>query len=156
MITYFWTYNNLIILISLLSILNNQTIIGQTSVDYNENYNKYRIVAYQNPDEQIFSISNVVSVEKPYVLYSPNSFSPDGDGINDFFGIRGQGITDFQIEIFNRWGQMVFKSHSIDDKWDGTFKNKALPTGTYIYKVKTTSYGDEQLLVKSGTISLVR
>ena len=51
---------------------------------------------------------------------------------------------------------MVFKSRSIDDRWDGTFKNKALPTGTYIYKVKTTSYGDEQLLVKSGTISLVR
>ena len=46
-------------------------------------------------------------MEKPYVIYSPNSFSPDGDGINDFFKVRGQGIIDFQIEIFNRWGQMV-------------------------------------------------
>ena len=73
-----------------------------------------------------------------------------------FLVLEDKELLIFQIEIFNRWGQMVFKSHSIDDKWDGTFKNKALPTGTYIYKVKTTSYGDEQLLVKSGTISLVR
>ena len=41
------------------------------------------------------------------------------------------------MEIFNRWGQMVFKSFNINQKWDGTFRNKDLPTGTYIYKIKT-------------------
>ena len=153
---HFSTYNYLTILTFILIILNSLNFTGQTNIDYNENYNKYRIVAYQNSDEQIFSISNVVSVEKPYALYSPNAFSPDGDGLNDFFSVSGQGINDIQVEIFNRWGQMVFKSYSPEDKWDGTFRGKDLPTGTYIYKIKTTSYENNQKLMKSGTISLVR
>ena len=153
---HFSTYNYLTILTSILIILNSLNFTGQTNIDYNENYNKYRIVAYQNSDEQIFSISNMVSVEKPYAVYSPNAFSPDGDGLNDFFSVSGQGINDIQVEIFNRWGQMVFKSYSTEDKWDGTFRGKDLPTGTYVYKIKTTSYENNQKLIKSGTISLVR
>ena len=99
---------------------------------------------------------NAVVVEKPYALYSPNAFSPDGDGINDFFKISGQGMIDFQIEIFNRWGQMVYKSLDLSNGWDGTFKGKNLPTGTYVYKIKTSKYGLEQKLVKSGSVALVR
>ena len=136
---HFSTYNYLTILTFILIILNSLNFTGQTNIDYNENYNKYRIVAYQNSDEQIFSISNVVSVEKPYALYSPNAFSPDGDGLNDFFSVSGQGINDIQVEIFNRWGQMVFKSYSTEDKWDGTIRGKDLPTVTYVYKIKTNS-----------------
>ena len=67
-----------------------------------------------------------------------------------------QGIIDFEMEIFNRWGQMVFKSSNINQKWDGTFRGKDLPTGTYIYKIKIITYGENQKSVKSGTISLVR
>ena len=52
----------------------------------------------------------------------------DGDGLNDFFKVSGQGIIDFEMEIFNRWGQMVFKSSNINEKWDGTFRGKDLPT----------------------------
>ena len=51
---------------------------------------------------------------------------------------------------------MVFKSYSSDEQWYVTFKNKDLPSGTYIYKVKTTTYGDNQKIIKSGTISLIR
>ena len=52
----------------------------------------YRIVAIQNQNENIISISNTVSIEKPLTLYAPNAFSPDGDGVNDHFQIRGQGV----------------------------------------------------------------
>ena len=156
MMKNFWKYNYLIILTFFISNLSSLNFIGQINLEYNEYYNKYRLVAFQNTNDQIYSISNAVSVEKPYVIYSPNAFSPDGDGINDFFNVSVQGINDFQLEIFNRWGQMVFKSYSSDEQWDGTFKNKDLPSGTYIYKVKTTTYGENQKIIKSGTISLIR
>lgn len=125
-------------------------------IKYDENLNIYKIVAVKNQNEQITSTSNIVTVEKPYAIYAPNAFSPDGDGLNDFFKVSGQGVIDFEMEIFNRWGQMVFKSSNINHKWDGTFRGKDLPTGTYIYKIKIITYGENQKSVKSGTISLVR
>lgn len=133
-------------------------ITSQTNneLEYNENLNIYRVVALRNQNDQIVSISNAVSVEKPYALYSPNAFSPDGDGINDFFKVSGQGMIDFVIQIYNRWGQMVYKSTDLSQGWDGTFKGKNLPTGSYVYKIKTSKYGVEQKLVKSGSIALVR
>ena len=133
-------------------------ITSQTNneLEYNENLNIYRVVALRNQNDQIVSISNSVSVEKPYALYSPNAFSPDGDGINDFFKVSGQGMIDFVIQIYNRWGQMVYKSTDLSQGWDGTFKGKNLPTGSYVYKIKTSKYGVEQKLVKSGSIALVR
>ena len=125
-------------------------------INYDENLNIYRVVALKNQNSPIESVSNAVSVEKPYALYSPNAFSPDGDGINDLFKISGQGMNDFKIEIFNRWGQMVYKSIDLSNGWDGTFKGKKLPTGTFVYKIKTSKYGVEQKLVKNGTVALVR
>ena len=144
----------LIVLISCnVALINAQ---ASSFINYDENLNIYRVVALKDQNNSIESVSNAVIVEKPYALYSPNAFSPDGDGINDFFKISGQGMIDFQIEIFNRWGQMVYKSIDLSNGWDGTFKGKNLPTGTYVYKIKTSKYGVEQKLVKSGSVALVR
>ena len=110
----------------------------------------------QNDEGCADSISKQLLIENNLIYYFPSSFTPDGDGLNDVFNVSGQGIIDFQMEIYNRWGQMVFKSFSINQKWDGTFRGKDLPTGTYVYKIKIISYGDNQKSVKSGTISLVR
>jgi gliding motility-associated-like protein len=129
---------------------------AQNSITYNDQFNSYRVVAFQDTNELVFSTSNAVTVEKPYALYTPTAFSPDGDGINDYFSISGQGLLDAQVEVYNRWGQMVFKSYSLDQKWDGSFKGKPVPTGSYTYKIKTTSYGDNQKIVGSGIVSLVR
>ena len=97
-----------------------------------------------------------VTEENSYSLYSPTVFSPDGDGINDLFKVYGRGISDYKIEIFTRWGHMVYKSNELNEGWDGTFKGKDLPTGTYVYKIKTSKNSDDKKLVKSGTIALVR
>ena len=51
---------------------------------------------------------------------------------------------------------MVYKSFQLNEGWDGTFKGKNLPTGTYVYKIKTSKYSDDKKLIKSGTIALVR
>ena len=121
---------------------------------YDDNIDSYRLIAVSN--DSIESISNTISVEKPYALYAPNAFSPDGDGINDYFNVVGQGLTNYIIEIYNRWGQMVFKSTNIINQWDGKFQQINSPPGTYVYKIKTTDFGTELKLIKSGTVSLVR
>jgi len=148
--------HSLILLILIFSNVSINYAQASSDLNYDENLNIYRVVALRNQNNLIESVSNAVVVEKPYALYSPNAFSPDGDGINDFFKISGQGIIDYQIEIFNRWGQMVYKSLDLGKGWDGTFKGKNLPTGTYVYKIKTSKYGVELKLVKSGSVALVR
>ena len=150
--------NPLSLSLTVLMLSNMVLMFSQSNSDlqYDENFNIYRVVAIRNQNDQVESISNAVIVEKPYALYSPNAFSPDGDGINDFFKISGQGMSDFQIEIYNRWGQMVYKSSDLSNGWDGTFKGKKVPTGTYVYKIKISKYDFEQKLVKSGSVALVR
>ena len=117
----------LILILSSIYISNAQ---ANSDLNYDENLNIYRVVALRNQNNSIESVSNAVVVEKPYALYSPNAFSPDGDGINDLFKISGQGIVDFQIEIYNRWGQMVYKSSNLSKGWDGTFKDYTSDTYT--------------------------
>lgn len=54
-------------------------------------------------------------------LYIPNAFTPDNDGFNDAFFAKGENITDFEMEIYNRWGELVFESDNIQKAWDGSF-----------------------------------
>ena len=149
-------FRSLIILILTVFILSN-SYLSQTASDtiYDPYFNIYRIVAIKNNENEIKSISNTIKVKKPYTLYIPNAFSPDGDGINDFFKIWGQGITSIEIEIYNRWGQMVFKSFSLEEQWDGKFNSKDSPSGSYVYRVKTMDSGNMEFL-ESGTVSLIR
>ena len=123
---------------------------------HSQNVETYRIVAIQNQNENIISISNTVSIEKPLTLYAPNSFSPDGDGINDHFQIKGHGVEDYTLEIYNRWSQMVFQSEDINTRWNGEYRGKQVPVGTYVYQVKGISVSGNEVLVKYGFVVLVR
>ena len=128
-----------------------QNILTQSNFSSTYNSNNYIFPGLLQP-----GILNTVIEENSYSLYSPTVFSPDGDGINDLFKVYGQGILDFKIEVYTRWGHMVYKSFQLNEGWDGTFKGKNLPTGTYVYKIKTSKYSDDKKLIKSGTIALVR
>ena len=123
---------------------------------YNENLDIYRIVAVRNQNDQIVSVSNTISVEKPLAIYAPNAFSPDGDGINDEFNVVGQGNIDYKLEIFNRWGQMVFNAQDINTAWTGDFQGNPAPMGTYVYKVKTKAFSGGEKMLKTGTVVLIR
>ena len=97
---------------------------------------------------------NVVNndINNCYKLFLPTVFSPDGDGINDFFQAYGLDKEGLEIEVYNRWGQMVYKSTLSSLNWDGTFIGKKLPNETYVYRV---FYQDGSLKL-DGTISIVR
>lgn len=88
-------------------------------------------------------------------LLIPNAFTPNGDGLNDEFGILNSYIIEeFKFfEIYDRWGAKVFTTTNKDEKWDGSHKS-ALNSGLYVYKVVYTCRGKE--LVKTGHVSILR
>src|SRR5690606_4766672 len=94
----------------------------------------------------------------------PNAFTPGtrgqgrggGDGINDVFLPVTDGVTDFHMQIYDRWGTLVFESRSKESGWDGYDRNgRLLPAGVYVYKIVVrTSEGENA--TRAGDVTLIR
>jgi gliding motility-associated-like protein len=78
-----------------------------------------------------------VQINGVYLLYIPNAFTPNDDGKNDIFRAFGYDLelTEFTMAIYNRWGELLFKTNNIDNGWDGTSNGKKTPAGTYVWKI---------------------
>jgi gliding motility-associated-like protein len=95
------------------------------------------------------------TINPPMFIYGPNSFTPDGDGVNDSFKFKGMGIETFELLIFNRWGDLLFSSNNIENGWNGTYKGNKVPVGAYVYKVRAESY-EKIVHEKIGSVSVLR
>ncbi len=91
----------------------------------------------------------------PDRLFVPNSFSPNGDGLNDRLMVYGYGVQDIRFMVFNQWGEKVFETTSQSAGWDGMYKGKAQPSGVYMY-VCTATLTDGTKLDMKGSINLIR
>ena len=95
------------------------------------------------------------------ILHVPNAFSPNGDGVNDFFTVFGQAVLDYEIRVFNRWGELVYLSDDAGevgntaDGWDGRYRGEPQPLGTYVYTITATG-GDGVTVQRTGQVTLVR
>lgn len=116
-----------------------------------QNYDMYRVVTYSNDSVEIVSMSNTILVPQARMLFVPNAFSPDNDNTNDYFQVMGKGLDGLTIEIYNRWGQMVFEAPHLNERWDGTYRGVPCPIGTYVYQLKLNNK-----IVQSGTVTLVK
>ena len=90
----------------------------------------------------------------PFV-FIPSAFSPNDDGENDVFFVRGEEIESMELFVYNRWGQQIFQS---DDKaigWDGRFKNELLAPDVYGYYVRATCFNGDEFF-KKGNVTLLR
>lgn len=99
------------------------------------------------------------AIEGLYVtegIYIPNVFTPNGDGQNDVFHVSTNGMKTYNIEIFNRWGEKVFQSNSLEIDWDGTTSSGIEEsTGQYYYIVKVSDFANKQYVYK-GYVELLR
>jgi gliding motility-associated-like protein len=116
---------------------------------------KYRVTAYKLGNTGISSLSNIADAAPKPVLYIPSAFTPNGDGVNDIFFAKGDGIRKFSLAIYDRWGEVVFYSDDINKGWDGTFKGeKILNTDVFTYHVKAFGL-DAALTEQRGLVTLI-
>ncbi|MBL7941689.1 MAG: gliding motility-associated C-terminal domain-containing protein, partial [Flavobacteriales bacterium] len=107
--------------------------------------------------------SMLVVEECEGVIYVPNAFTPDGDGINDVFMALGENIESFKMQIWNRWGELLFESNDMGTPWLGQRRDGEyfVPNGVYLYRITyRTTQGvgvtAEEDIELMGHISLVR
>jgi gliding motility-associated-like protein len=115
----------------------------------------YRVIAYRNGDTTITSQSNYTDVYPNLSVYIPNAFTPNGDGINDTFGVKGVDIGQFELVIYDRWGAEIFSTSNPNVQWDGKYKGHDAEGGVYAYKFTAMGIGKGET-EKSGTVTLVR
>jgi gliding motility-associated-like protein len=92
----------------------------------------------------------------PEIMYIPTIFSPNDDGINDFFEVFGEGFTLKKMSIFDRWGNQIFYSEKPDANWNGSFRNEASPPSIYTYHLEYQDFKRNVLRYKKGDMMLVR
>jgi gliding motility-associated-like protein len=102
-------------------------------------------------DGCIEQITDSVVIEDNYVIYFPTSFTPNGDGLNDLFMPLGGGIEEFKLEIYNRWGNVIFTTVNKSQAWDGYGHGQ----DNYIWKVylKDNKGVDREMI---GSVTLLR
>lgn len=85
-------------------------------------------------------------VAPDFTVYIPDAFTPDDNGVNDRFWVRGTGITSFQMQIFDRWGKELHFSEDMDEGWAGDVNRNgsAVQNGTYVYRVMVTDLMGEE------------
>jgi gliding motility-associated-like protein len=89
-------------------------------------------------------------------VWIPSAFSPDGDGINDLWGWSGECLPkDFSVDVFDRWGELIYTSTNPFKPWDGSYGGKPAPIGVYVYRVGYQLLYQERKEVK-GSVTLVR
>jgi gliding motility-associated-like protein len=88
-------------------------------------------------------------------IYVANAFTPNGDGKNDVVYVHSETIKSMKFYIYDQWGELLYKSDSQQNGWDGTYKGKKEPVGVYVYYVEAV-LTDGQQITKKGTITLLK
>ena len=102
--------------------------------------------------------TKVIYVNADLFIHIPNGFSPNGDGINDTYGLAGmtQGVFQMEMDIYNQWGEKVFHSNNVNDRWDGTYQGEPAQQGVYLFRVKYTNPKQTKWYYDNGEIHLLR
>lgn len=105
------------------------------------------------------STTDVIEVKKDCYIDVPNAFTPNGDGVNDYFFPRqylSKHVTGFKMQVFNRWGEVVFETTNTDGRgWDGRYNNQDQPGGVYIYIIDVMIEGTKPEHY-TGNVTLLR
>jgi len=110
---------------------------------------------YNCPD----TIQKAVRLYEDVIFYVPNTFTPDGDEFNDMFQpVFSQGVNpyDFELKIYNRWGELIFETHNFDEGWDGTYGGKVAKDGTYLWTIEFGWKSQSIRQKHTGHVNLLR
>lgn len=117
----------------------------------------YRVVAYKSGGVLVRSTSNTVENIHYFDLHIPNTFTPNGDGLNDTFSAitaTGWGLSSYSMLIYNKYGQLLYETDDIDSPWDGTYEDKVVKSDSYVYKIFATGTAGGVVDI-SGTVTVL-
>ena len=106
----------------------------------------------------IDSTQQTVIVYPEVLIYAPNTFTPDGDEFNQDWRVYMEGIDvfDWNIQIFNRWGQLVWESDDINIGWDATYQGKLVEDGTYVWIIRTKDLLNDNKYTFNGHVNVIK
>ncbi len=141
-------------------------IEGETSTEFSPGYiypaepNGYEVkLIVSNAFGCSDSLTRTISIGSGITYYIPNSFTPNGDGVNPVFIpviTDGLDLNEYEFVIYNRWGEKVFETKDVNIGWDGTFEGKPAPAGIYTWDFRMKHlYGPDVEKVQ-GHVTLIR
>jgi gliding motility-associated-like protein len=114
------------------------SFVKNPSKVYDDNGKFPVMLVVKNEYGCVDTVYKVITIEEDVNIFIPNTFTPNDDGVNDVFNVKGLGLKKegYLMEIFDRWGTLVYVSRDIDKGWDGTIKGVKATDGVYIYSVR--------------------
>lgn len=114
-------------------------------------------VTNSNNCSDIYNLPIIIE-NAAFNIFVPNAFTPDGDGINDYLFVQGENLVtnNFNLIIFDKWGEKVFETNDVNEKWDGNYKNKPAQQDAYVWKIKITDPITSELKELNGHVLLMR
>ena len=140
-VTYYWDFGN----------GDTSTVQHPSSLTYTTDSTYTVTLIACNAGGCCDTVTHTIIVETNSICSFANVFTPNGDGMNDVFEVDCERIVEFNIVIFNRWGNKMFESNDINNSWDG----ENAPDGTYFYIIKAIGL-DDIVWDKQGSVSLIR
>jgi gliding motility-associated-like protein len=106
----------------------------------------------------IDSMTQIVQLFNEVIIYAPNTFTPDGDEFNQDWRVYIDGIDqfDFQLLIFNRWGEIVWESKDSKVAWDGTYGGNIVQDGTYTWTIRCKDATNDKKYNFEGHLNVIR
>ncbi|MBK9283064.1 MAG: gliding motility-associated C-terminal domain-containing protein [Sphingobacteriaceae bacterium] len=123
------------------------------------NIGKYPVYLISRTDKGCSdSVFKVIEVRDAFSVYIPNTFTPNNDGLNDVFNVKGVGLSSegYSMEIYDRWGNLVYSTKELTKGWDGKIKDLNGEVGVYVYKVKVSSDNNQGRKEYTGHVSLLK
>jgi len=86
------------------------------------------------------TVYQILTFYPEFFFYFPNAFTPGGNGINDIYKGYGVGMREYSMQVFNRWGELIFETKDINIGWDGTYNKKMVEAGVYVVKFNVSGF----------------
>ena len=105
------------------------------------------------------STTRIITIQDHQVFYVPNTFTPDGDELNQTFDpvfTSGFDPNSYRFSVYNRWGELLFESFDYQIGWDGTYGGKLMPEGVYIWKIEFKDEFTDERFESQGHLNLLR
>ncbi len=125
-------------------------------LNYDNGLYEYTIMAYESlVGNQQTSKSNTINLIQLPLLYAPNAYTDNGDGLNDVFKTVPVFVKDYHLQIYNRWGERIFETYNKKEAFSGAYKSNEVQSDVYFYIVDFTGW-DEKSYTQKGNFTILR